>query len=262
MEGVGEYRGLEQDSALFASVRHHDAHFFPALRSGQRTTFARQAANRWRLKERLWQHARGQLPHDTTLALMDRLPLPVCPFARARRCRRFPGAAAFGRQRHAGAPDLLGLARPRPAGVARGDWPILRRPGQHARTAGAPGVGRADERNADRRPPFLVAHDHRRVRRARRCPVRAVPQRHTGSAAARARTTQATPLPPRHGLRRTRRSLCRQAGLGPRLVASRQAVAAHGRDAYARHRAQLPPRQPAVAARSGGGLKQLAHRVS
>jgi hypothetical protein len=32
MEVVGEYLGLEQDSALFASFRRHFAHFFPALR--------------------------------------------------------------------------------------------------------------------------------------------------------------------------------------------------------------------------------------
>jgi hypothetical protein len=29
-------------------------HFFPALRTVQRTTFVRQAAKRWLLKERLW----------------------------------------------------------------------------------------------------------------------------------------------------------------------------------------------------------------
>ena len=97
MEVVGEYLGLEQDSALFAYFRHHYAHFFPALRSVHRTTFVRQAANLWRLKERLWQHALGQLSHDATLALIDSFPLPVCQFARAHRCRRFRGEAAFGK---------------------------------------------------------------------------------------------------------------------------------------------------------------------
>jgi hypothetical protein len=97
MEVVGEYLGLEQDSALFAYFRQHYAHCFPALRSLHRTTFVRQAANLWRLKERLWQHLLGQVPHDPTLAIIDRFPLPVCQFARASRCRRFRGEAAFGK---------------------------------------------------------------------------------------------------------------------------------------------------------------------
>ncbi|HEV2458934.1 MAG TPA: transposase [Ktedonobacterales bacterium] len=36
------------------------------------------------------------MPHDPACAILDRLPLPVCPFARAYRCRRCRGEAAFG----------------------------------------------------------------------------------------------------------------------------------------------------------------------
>ena len=97
MEVVGEYLGLEQDSALFAYFRRHYAHFFPALHRLHRTTFVRQAANLWRLKERLWQHVLAQVPHDPTFAIIDSFPLPVCQFARAYRCRRFRGEAAFGK---------------------------------------------------------------------------------------------------------------------------------------------------------------------
>lgn len=97
MEVVGEYLGLEQDSALFAYFRRHYAHFFPALRTLHRTTFIRQAANLWRLKERLWQQALGRVPHDATFGIIDSFPLPVCQFARAYRCRRFRGEAAFGK---------------------------------------------------------------------------------------------------------------------------------------------------------------------
>ena len=97
MEVVGEYLGLEQDSALFAYFRRHYAPFFPALRTRHRTTFVRQAANLWRLKERLWQQVVAQIPHDPTFAIIDSLPLPVCQFARAYRCRRFRGEAAFGK---------------------------------------------------------------------------------------------------------------------------------------------------------------------
>jgi hypothetical protein len=44
MEIVGEYLGLEQEQALFAYVRHHYAHCFPAVRQIHRTTVVRQAA--------------------------------------------------------------------------------------------------------------------------------------------------------------------------------------------------------------------------
>lgn len=97
MEVVGEYLGLEQDSALFAFFRHHYAHFFPALRTLHRTTFVRQAANLWWLKERLWQQLLERIAHDPTFAIIDSFPLPVCQFARAHRCRRFRGEAAFGK---------------------------------------------------------------------------------------------------------------------------------------------------------------------
>jgi hypothetical protein len=95
MEVVGAYLGLEQESALFAYFRRHYAHFFPAIRRVHRTTFVRQAANLWRLKEYLWQRLLGELPHDSTFAIVDSFPLPVCQFARAHRCRRFRGETAF-----------------------------------------------------------------------------------------------------------------------------------------------------------------------
>lgn len=99
MEIVGAYLGLEQEQeqALFAYFRQHYAHFFPAVRHVHRTTFVRQAANLWRLKERLWQRLLGAVPHDPAFALVDSFPLPVCQFARAYRCRRFRGEAAFGK---------------------------------------------------------------------------------------------------------------------------------------------------------------------
>src|SRR5260370_3671527 len=97
MEVVGEYLGLVQDRALFAYFRHHYAHFFPALARLHRTTLVRQAANLWRLKERLWQHVLAQVPPDERFAIIDSFPLPVCQFARAYRCRRFRAQAAYGK---------------------------------------------------------------------------------------------------------------------------------------------------------------------
>ena len=97
IEVVGEFLGMDEDTELFAYFRRHYAHFFPNLRRVHRTTFTRQAANLWKLKEILWQELLAESPHDPTFALCDSMPLPVCLFARAYRCRRFNGEAAFGK---------------------------------------------------------------------------------------------------------------------------------------------------------------------
>jgi len=97
IELVGEFLGLDEDTELFAYFRRHYAHFFPNLRLVHRTTFSRQAANLWKVKERLWQELLVETPHDPTFALCDSLPLAVCLFARAYRCRCFKGEAAFGK---------------------------------------------------------------------------------------------------------------------------------------------------------------------
>jgi hypothetical protein len=97
IEIVGEFLGIDEDTELFAYFRRHYAHFFPNLRRVHRTTFARQAANLWKLKEILWQELLAESPHDPTFALCDSMPLPVCLFARAYRCSRFKGEAAFGK---------------------------------------------------------------------------------------------------------------------------------------------------------------------
>jgi hypothetical protein len=97
LEVVGEFLGLDQDVAIYRYFRRHYGHFFPALGRVHRTTFVRQAANLWAAKEWLWQVVVDQVPHDPSLALVDSFPLPVCQFARARRCQRFRGEASFGK---------------------------------------------------------------------------------------------------------------------------------------------------------------------
>ncbi len=51
VEVIGEYLGFAQDKQLFDYFRRHYSHFFPALAQVHRTTFVRQAANLWRVKE-------------------------------------------------------------------------------------------------------------------------------------------------------------------------------------------------------------------
>jgi hypothetical protein len=97
VEIVGEFLGIDTDKDIYLFFRRHYAAWFPALSEIHRTTFARQAANLWKVKERLWQELLSLAPHDPTFAICDSLPLPACLFARAYRCKRFRGEAAFGK---------------------------------------------------------------------------------------------------------------------------------------------------------------------
>jgi hypothetical protein len=95
IEIVGEFLGYHTDTAIWTYFRRHWLALFPAL--GSRTTFVRQAANLWAVKQRL--HARlvrrlGAYEQD--LFIVDGLPMPVCAFCRAPRVRCFRGEAAFG----------------------------------------------------------------------------------------------------------------------------------------------------------------------
>jgi hypothetical protein len=97
VELVGEFLGLDQERQMFDYFGRHYAHFFPALGRVHRTTFARQAANLWRVKERLWQRLLPATGADPAWALVDSFPVAVCRFARAPRSRTFRGAAGFGK---------------------------------------------------------------------------------------------------------------------------------------------------------------------
>lgn len=96
MEVVGEYLGLDTDVAIYTSFRRDHRALFPVLARIHRTTFARQAANLWAVKEHLWQRLLAQLPLDPTLSIVDSVPVAVCRYAHAPVCRRFRGAANFG----------------------------------------------------------------------------------------------------------------------------------------------------------------------
>ena len=97
MEVVGEFLGLDRDVAIYTYFRREHPDFFPALAQVHRTTFARQAANLWVVKEQVWGRLLDRLPHDPALTIVDSVPTPVCRFGRAYTCSRFRGQAAFGR---------------------------------------------------------------------------------------------------------------------------------------------------------------------
>lgn len=97
IEVVGEHLGLDRDSEVFGYFRRHYGHFFPALGRVHRTTFTRQAANLWRVKEVLWQRLLERTGCDPQWAMVDSFPVAACCFARAPRCRRFRPEAGYGR---------------------------------------------------------------------------------------------------------------------------------------------------------------------
>jgi DDE family transposase len=97
MEVVGEFLGMDQDVVIYRYFREAHAAWFPALRAVHRTTFARQAANLWAVKEQVGHRLRDRLAYDPTLSFIDSVPTPVCRFGRAYSCARFRGQAAFGR---------------------------------------------------------------------------------------------------------------------------------------------------------------------
>lgn len=96
IEVVGEFLGSDTDTGRYRYFRQHYRDWFPALARIDRSTFARQAANLWAVEGRLRQYLSTQVAHDPALSIVDSFPLPVCRFARARRCRRLRAEAAYG----------------------------------------------------------------------------------------------------------------------------------------------------------------------
>lgn len=99
IESVSEFIGLNKDKVIFNYFRKYYAHFFPALKKIHRTTFTRQAANLWQVKEAVWQYILGFTGYDPSLSIMDSFPIAACYFARAKKCCRFKGEADFGKDR-------------------------------------------------------------------------------------------------------------------------------------------------------------------
>lgn len=96
VELVGEFWGLDADKAIYRHFRAYHAAEFPNLAKVHRTTFARQAANLWAVKQALHRRLAGRLTAGHAVWLVDSFPVPVCQFARATFCRRFAGEADYG----------------------------------------------------------------------------------------------------------------------------------------------------------------------
>lgn len=94
MEIIGESLGFETDKKLFWFFKSFYSHFFPKLTT--RVTFLRQAANLWKIKEKLFRCLAQQ--YQDPLCILDSIPLYVCRFTRAKRAKTFKGLAAFGKE--------------------------------------------------------------------------------------------------------------------------------------------------------------------
>ena len=104
MEVVGEFLGLDQDIAIYRYFRRAHPGWFPALLDIHRTTFTRQAANLWVLKERLWRVLLDRVAYDPSLSIVDSVPDVVrsadipgrdATADRNRRGRRWPRTTAW-----------------------------------------------------------------------------------------------------------------------------------------------------------------------
>ncbi len=95
MEIVGEFRGLDADKDIWQYFRDHWFKLFPNLKT--RSTFARQAANLWNYKQILQQRlAKALGAFEDKIHLVDGMPIPLCCFTRANRCRLFQGESDYG----------------------------------------------------------------------------------------------------------------------------------------------------------------------
>jgi Transposase DDE domain len=114
MEIVGEFLEIDTDKGIYRYFSRHYAHYFPKIREIHRTTFARQAANLWVIKEHLWQHLLehelllpGGAEGEEPLMVIDSFPIPVCKRSRSYRCRVMRDLADRGRDTNLG--KFLGM---------------------------------------------------------------------------------------------------------------------------------------------------------
>src|SRR5262249_62221442 len=83
LEVVGEFLGIDADRELFRHFRTYHTAEFPALARVSRTTFARQAANLWRVKHLLQSRLADWLSGDDPRWLAGSLPIAPRPVAPA-----------------------------------------------------------------------------------------------------------------------------------------------------------------------------------
>ncbi len=171
IELAGEFLGLDTDQGIWAHFRRYHLAEFPMLARLDRTTFARQGASLWRVKQLLHERIAWLLPtRDPALGdaaplwLIDSFPLRVCRFKRAPRHKLFRGLGAafghdptgerlfFGFRVHLRCTDrgFCAAAELAPGNVA--DWPMV---AELLPQQGQIGIGDRNYWNPDGRPQLL-----------------------------------------------------------------------------------------------------------
>jgi hypothetical protein len=108
MEVVGEFLGMDTDKGIYTYFRRHYPEWFPRISEVHRTTFARQAANLWKVKERIWlelledELLLGGEGLQEPLLVVDSFPIPVCKESRSYRCRVMRELSSRGRDANLG----------------------------------------------------------------------------------------------------------------------------------------------------------------
>ena len=95
MEIVGAYLAINHDKQIWSYFHSHWRSWFQRL--GARSTFVRQAANLWAIKQCMHRHWLKRLGAcQGAVHLVDGFPVPVCHFRRAHFSQVFRGEATFG----------------------------------------------------------------------------------------------------------------------------------------------------------------------
>jgi len=92
IELFGEYQGHGNDKSIWRYIRTHWLEWFPKL--GSYKNFTKHCANLCWVKELIFKDLTKPKPGETYI--IDGLPMQICKFARARRCKLFQGVASFG----------------------------------------------------------------------------------------------------------------------------------------------------------------------
>lgn len=94
MEIVGEFMGKDCDKGIWRYFRNHWHSWFPNL--GSRSSFVKQSANLWVVKERIQKYLAQELGAvKEPVHMVDGFPMPVCKITRASQSRCFQGEASY-----------------------------------------------------------------------------------------------------------------------------------------------------------------------
>ena len=96
MEIVGEYLNKDKEKDIHGYFKRHWSKLFPKI--PERTTFARQCANLWAIKQRIRREFVKILlkMNQQPLRIIDGFPMPICNFRRAHFSKIFKGRCAYG----------------------------------------------------------------------------------------------------------------------------------------------------------------------